>query len=270
MGFANSCKPAARSARGLSSVWTRLSVGLILLCLVSSLCSRPQTRPVFAHVLSQDAPDPAQVINKAAENGQSAMAAMTRYSYTAEVAVQYVGVGDIVEWEYNRSSKVFYDRYGAVSERLIEEKSTLPKDESINSWAVNNLVRVYKFMLTPTTLKLYDFNYIGRERIDELDTLVFDLLPKKRIQGAEGLGQRYLRGRIWIDDRDLQVVKVAGEILPEPRPHRTPRFETYFQNYDKFWLPAYTTADDDLLLAGDYLRVNVKARFIDYAPNKGF
>jgi len=217
----------------------------------------------------QDKIDPQQVINQAAENGRKAVAAMAGYSYTAELAVRYLGVGDIVEWEYNRSAKVFRDRYGAPAERVIEVKSTLPKDESINLVTVNNLVQIYKFMLTPETLRTYDFNFVGRERIDELETIVFDVKPKKKIQ-MEPAGQRYLRGRIWIDDQDLQVVKVGGEILPEPRPHRTPRFETYFQNYNNYWLPAYTTAEDDLLLAGDLLRVNVKARFIDYAPNKAF
>ena len=241
-------------------------VALVVVCLAG--ISPSGITSIKAQAVSQEKIDPAQIIRQAAENGRIALSALAGYSYTAEVAVQYAGAGDVVLWEYNRSTKVFYDRYGALSERLIEEKSTLPKDESINVGQVNNLVRIYKFMLTPSVLQQYDFNYIGRERIDELQTLVFDLKPKRVGPASFGEARRYVRGRIWIDEDDLQVVKVGGEILPETRPHRTPRFETYFQNYDKYWLPAYTTADDDLMIDKDYLRVNVKARFIDYAPHK--
>ncbi|HEY6329135.1 MAG TPA: hypothetical protein VI756_07350 [Blastocatellia bacterium] len=219
---------------------------------------------------AKDRFDPSHVIAQAAENGRLALDALRGLSFTTEISVEYVGVGDVVEWEYNRSTKVFADRYGAENDRLIEEKSTLPKDEFISVAEVNNLIRIYKFMLTPAVVSQYAFNYVGREHIDELDTLVFDLKPKRPVSGPEDARNRYVRGRIWIDDRDLQVVKVGGEILPEPRPHRTPRFETYFQNYNKLWLPAYATASDDLMVGGDLIRVSVKARFIDYAPNKPF
>jgi hypothetical protein len=219
-------------------------------------------------VLAQGSVDTAQMVRKAADNGKSALTAMSGYSYYSDVVVQNVGVGDLVAWEYRRLSKVLYDRGGIPEAQTVEEKSTLPKDEYINTVAIDRMIQFYRFMVTPKTLSQYDFNYVGHERIDELSTVVFDLRPKKKIPTTLGEGERYLRGRIWIDEQDLQVVKVAGEILPEPRPHRTPRFETYFQNYDKYWLPAYIKADDDLMVDHDNNRVTLKVTFSNYVAAK--
>jgi hypothetical protein len=223
--------------------------------------------PTSGRVLAQGSVDTTQMVRQAAENGKSALAAMSRYSYYSDVVVQNVGVGDLVAWEYRRLSKVLYDRGGIPEQETVEEKSTLPKDEYVNPAAIDRLIQFYRFMVTPKTLTQYDFNYVGHERIDELTTVVFDIRPKRKIPTLSE-GDRYLRGRVWIDEQDLQVVKVAGEILPEPRPHRTPRFETYFQNYDKYWLPAYIKADDDLQVDHDSNRVTLKVTFSSYVAAK--
>ena len=66
-------------------------------------------------------------------------------------------------------------------------------------------------------------------------------------------GRRYFQGRVWIDARDLQVVKLCGKSLPEvlhvkkrePQDLR-PTFVTYRQLVDGQWFPAYTRVDDTL------------------------
>ena len=60
------------------------------------------------------------------------------------------------------------------------------------------------FILTSEQLPQYDLTYAGRQHVDELDTYVFDLEPKRLEKG-----QRYFRGRVWVDDKDLQIVKTA-------------------------------------------------------------
>ena len=75
---------------------------------------------------------------------------------------------------------------------------------------------------------------------------------------------RYLRGRVWIDDQDLQVVKVAGQALPEQSAHRTPKFETFFQNVDQYWFPSYVAADDTVRMGKYSTRVVVKIHFTTY------
>ena len=64
--------------------------------------------------------------------------------------------------------------------------------------------------------------------------------------------------------QDTGVLKVAGEAVPEQNAHRTPRFETYFQNYEKYWFPAYASADDTVRMGRYSTRVIVKVRFTSY------
>src|SRR2546429_4533832 len=69
----------------------------------------------------------------------------------------------------------------------------------------DDIEKVWPFVMTTEELPKYDVKYVGREHVDELNTYVFDLEPKKLEKG-----QRYFRGRVWVDDKDLQIVKTSG------------------------------------------------------------
>ncbi|MFY9553246.1 MAG: hypothetical protein WAV47_00860 [Blastocatellia bacterium] len=211
---------------------------------------------------SQKSPD--EILSAAAERGRELVAAMREYSYYAELTIQTVSQADTITGKYYRFSQVSSDRDGNRQEKVLENTSTLPKDVNISTNAANNLTRVYQFILTPETLTQYELSYVGRERIDELNTLVFDVKPKIKMPDPDKSVERYLRGRVWIDDQDLCVVKVAGEALPEQSAHRTPKFETYFQNYERFWFPAFTSADDSIRVGRYFTRVVVNVRFTGY------
>jgi hypothetical protein len=206
----------------------------------------------------------ADILAQAVENGRQLLAALRSYTYYAELSVETVSQANVVTGTYYRFSQIYYDRDGNRQEKLFEEKSNLPREAHIGTNAANNLLRVYQFFVTPDTINQYEFNYVGRERVDELNTYVFDVRPKVKLPDPEKSRERYLKGRVWIDDQDLQVVKVAGESLPEQSAHRTPRFETYYQNYDKYWFPAYTRADDEIRVGNRLTRVIVKVRFTGY------
>jgi hypothetical protein len=223
---------------------------------------------VFALTLSasgmQGRGQPAEILATTAANGKKLVEALAGYTYYSELTVETVSDADVVTGKYYRFSQVSVDSAGNRQEKIFEDKSTLPKEALISSNAVNNLIRVYRFIITPETLQQYEFNYVGRERVDELDTYVFDVRPKVKMPDPAKSSDRYLKGRVWIDDQDLQVVKVEGEALPEQSAHRTPRFETIFQNHDKYWFPAYTSADDSLRVGRRHTRVIVTARFTGY------
>lgn len=209
-------------------------------------------------------PSPAESLSAAAERGKELLAALRDYTWYAELTIQTVSQADTITGKYYRFSQISYDREGNRVEKVLENTSTLPEGIHIGTTTADNLTRVYQFVITPETLTQYDLNYVGRERVDELNTLVFDAKPKFNLPNPDKSELRYFRGRVWIDDQDLCVVKVEGVVLPEQRSHRTPKFETYFQNYDRYWFPAYTKADDRIR-SGDYFtRVVVNLRFSGY------
>lgn len=234
---------------------------LIAAFFLSVLMAAPLSSP---HAFVQQA-EPSEILRRAASNGEATCASFDRLTRFEELTIQAVGVGNNVTGEYYRLSRVFRDRSDRAAERVLEEKSKLGGDGFFSIAAVRRMLQIYRFNITREALEQYDFNYIGRERIDEVNTFVFDLKPKDKYLVRQGSDSRFVKGQVWIDDQDMQVVKVAGEIVPHSRPNRTPRFETYFKNYDKYWVPAYTYADEDLRIGDETARVIIKVREYGFA-----
>src|SRR6267154_6680082 len=124
--------------------------------------------------------------------------ARNHYTYTQEVTVQTVD-GDTVDGEFKETTDVLYDDQG---KRL----------ENVTYAPMNTLTRIIMtkedyddfrnrlpFVLTTEDLPLYTVLYAGQQHVDELDTYVFDMAPK-RIDTSKS--QRYFQGRIWVDSRD--------------------------------------------------------------------
>ena len=105
------------------------------------------------------------------------------------------------------------------------------------------------FILTTNDLPKYDVTYVGRQKVDDLDTYVFDAGPKTIAKG-----QHYFKGRVWVDQQDLQIVLVNGTTVPQDtRPGHEdlqPPFTTYYEQVDgKYWFPTYTKAEGILHFA---------------------
>jgi hypothetical protein len=236
--------------------------------IVASLIIAAAASPPHAFRALQK-PTPPEILSAAAQRGVQLVAALRNYTYYAELTIQTISQSDTITGKYYRFSQISFDREGNRQEKVLENTSTLPADVHIGTSTANNLTRVYHFVITPETLNQYELNYVGRERIDELDTLVFDAKPKIKLPDPDKSGDRFLNGRVWIDEQDLCVVKVAGEALPAPSSQRTPKFETYFQNHGKYWFPAYTVADDIIRVGRYFARVVVNVRFTGYKKASG-
>lgn len=207
---------------------------------------------------------PSEILASVAQRGEALLSALRNYSYFSELTIETVSQSDTVTGKYYRFTQVSFDPEGKRQEKVLEQTSTLPVDVTIGATTANNLTRIYQFVVTRETLIRYDLNYVGRERVDELDTFVFDVNPKIKVLDSDKSDDRYLKGRVWIDQQDLCVVKVSGQALPAPSSHRTPKFETYFQNHDEFWFPGFASADDSIKIGRYVTRIVVKLRFTGY------
>ncbi|HSW50713.1 MAG TPA: hypothetical protein VLH09_11090 [Bryobacteraceae bacterium] len=132
-----------------------------------------------------------------------------------------------------------------------------PEDEQ-------DLRNTQPFVLTTTELPDYFVRYLGRQTVDEIPCYVFAVKPK-----AMQEGRRYFSGMIWVDDRDLQIVKTYGRgtgLQKRNSDNQFPKFETYREQIDgKFWFPTYTRADDVLhFQSGLSQRIRMIVRYEDY------
>jgi hypothetical protein len=131
---------------------------------------------------------------------------------------------------------------------------------------MQDLIYVQPFVLTTDEINDYDVEYLGREKIDEIGTYVFAVKPKKMVKA-----KRYFAGQIWVDDRDLQIVKTYGKgVGVRHGDDQYPRFETYREQIDgKYWFPTYTHADDTLNFKDMSQRIKLVIRYQDYKRYEG-
>ena len=193
--------------------------------------------------------------------------ALNKYTFTRDAVVQTIGFGGQITGEYNRISQFVFNDAGERFERITRFPVPTLTEISFTQEDLEDLGGVQPFALEASKINLYNFNYVGREKVDELDTYVFDVAPKVM---PKKVSERFFQGRVWVEADDLQIVKVKGKGVPEGK-QRFPVFETYREQIDgKYWFPTYTYADDDLVFPGGqtvHLRMQVK--YADYKLFRG-
>ncbi len=114
---------------------------------------------------------------------------------------------------------------------------------------MNDVKERIPFILTTAQLPEYNLTYLGKERVDELKTYVFDCAPKVLVKG-----HRYFQGKVWVDQQDDEIVLVNGLNVPQDtrRGHEdlSPPFTTYYEQIDgNYWFPVYTKEEGILHFA---------------------
>ena len=101
----------------------------------------------------------------------------------------------------------------------------------------------------------YDFRYDHREFLGEVRCLVFDVTPRKNT------GKGRFLGRIWVEDRDFNIVRLNGTYAPRPR-------NGYFFHMDSwrlnlvpgYWVPAYIYSEEGDFRSGAKNNIAFKAQ----------
>jgi hypothetical protein len=188
--------------------------------------------------------------------------ALSQYAFTRDALVQTIGAGGEVTGEYHRTSQFVFNADNERFEKITYFPMSTLTDVSITQEDIDDLGGVQPFALEASKINQYNFNYQGTEKVDELNTYVFDVAPKVI---PKKVSERFFQGRIWVDQEDLQIVKVRGKGVPEGN-QRFPIFETYRQQIDgHFWFPTYTYADDELIFdKNSSVHIRMTVKYTDY------
>jgi hypothetical protein len=187
------------------------------------------------------------------------------YTYTQTVVVQtiddYSGQAD---GEYRLVTDIVFNPQGKRSEHDTYAPPSSLTRVMLDEQDKEDLEKVQPFVLTTDELPKYDVKYAGQQQLDELNTYVFDVAPKKIEKG-----QRYFQGRIWVDQNDMGIVKTDGKAVPDIRKrgseHLYPRFETFRENIEgHYWFPTYTHADDTLNFSTGGIHLRMTVRYENY------
>jgi hypothetical protein len=85
----------------------------------------------------------------------------------------------------------------------------------------------------------YSFDYVKREFLGDVRCLVVD------VKALEEAGRRRrFAGRIWIEDRDYNIVRFNGTYVPSLA-HEFSHFESWRVNTAGFWVPSFIYAQDE-------------------------
>ena len=190
--------------------------------------------------------------------------ALNQYSFKRDAVIQSLGMGSQITGEYHRVSFFTFDDQGTRYEKI--SYFPMPSFQQVTQEDLDDLGGIQPFALDPSKITQYDFKYIGKEKIDELNLYVFDVSPKV-LPDPKKTKERFFSGRIWVEEQDLQIVKTKGKGLPETKNNKFPIVETYREQIDgRYWFPTYSYADDELLFdSGDTLHIRMKVRYSDFA-----
>src|SRR5258707_15251222 len=235
---------------------------LVALVAASGLWSRP--------ALADEGPlDPAppkgitseEIIRRFAAKETEFQQARDQYTYRQDVTVKTPED----DGEYHEIFDVLFNDQGKRLENVVFAPQSSLARIQMSPEDLDDIRHRLPFVLTADELPEYQILYVGQQQEDELHCYVFDIAPKE-IVGKK----RYFQGRIWVDDRDFQIVKTYGKTVPDIRKKKGqenlfPKFTTWREQIDgKYWFPTYTRAEDTLKFAIGDVKIREIVKYTNY------
>jgi hypothetical protein len=193
---------------------------------------------------------PETIIKQFAAKESEFEKALDHYTFRRVVRVQTIGDDNKVTGEYYQVDDVIFDPSGKRTEKVVYAPENTLRDISMSVSDFQDIQHGLFFVLTAENIAEYDIKYVGRQKVDEVDCYVFDVSPKTILKG-----KRYLDGRIWVDQTDLQIVVTNGRMVPDDTRKGSedlhPPFMTWRQQVDgHYWFPVYTKGEGILHFTG--------------------
>ncbi len=205
-----------------------------------------------------------QIIQQFAAHEAEFKTERDNFTYTQTFSVQTLDDSGRPDGEYKMTSDITYSQDGKRNENVTYAPQSTLERIMLSPQDFADLENVQPFVLTSAELPKYNVTYAGRQAVDAIGTYVFDVAPKTLEKN-----QRYFQGRIWVDDRDLEIVKTDGKAVPDIRKGSNenvfPRFETYRENIEgHYWFPTYTRSDDFLHFSSGDVHIRMSVRYTNY------
>ncbi len=223
--------------------------------------------------ISEPAVPPEQIIKQFAAKESEFGRALNHYTYRRVVRVQEIGDDNKVTGEYYQVDDVIFDSAGKRTEKTVYAPESSLHQIIMSPSDFQDIQHGYTFALTTEDIAQYDVKYVGRQKVDEIDTYVFDVKPK-----VIEKKHRYFSGRVWVDTEDLEIVVTNGRMVPDDTRKGSedlhPPFMTWRQQVDgDNWFPVYSKGEGILHFAGGngYMAQDVHLRqTIKYTDYKQF
>ena len=210
---------------------------------------------------------PEELIRKFAAQETKVRDARSRYTYTQDVLIQTLN-GTSVDGQFHEITEISYDDKGKRIENVKFSEVPTLQGVQLSANDKDDISTFMPWILTADQLPDYKITYAGQQHVDDLDTYIFHVAPSK-----EEKNKRYFQGRVWVDNRDLQIVKLCGKTVPEQIRRKKkdpievrPTFVGFRQIVNGYWFPAYARVDDTLRFGVQSIHLREVVKFKDYKP----
>ncbi len=235
-----------------SSIYLSVPIGLLTLFLSIAPASPKAAAQEPAGFGQLDPTPPAgitvdEIIKKFGERESLFAKARENYTFRQSVKVDTIAEDtNRVDGEYQQVTDITFNDAGKREEHVVFAPQNTLERVLMTPTDFDEIEHRLPFILTTEDQPKYNIDYLGRQKVDELDTYVFAVAPKAFVKG-----QHYFQGKVWVEQQDLQIVLINGKTVPQDtrRGHEDlqPPFTTYYEQVDgKYWFPTYTKAEGNL------------------------
>lgn len=207
-----------------------------------------------------------EIIRRFAANEDIMARAYKSYTFTETISVEELSGPP---GKFVASGQVYTKPDGQQYWRAAQPLQSTLKTTTLTLEDVRTIASLPLFVLTSGEVGSYNFLYAGQDKLDDLNTYVFQVKPKQLSRT-----RRFFEGAIWVDDHDFAIVKSYGKFVTEVEPSEGTKlpftmFETYRENFqEKYWLPTYTSSDDYINTKdGDQFRLHLIIHSTDFKEN---
>jgi len=208
-----------------------------------------------------------EIIRRFTQNEDAMFAAHGTFGYHRTIRVQELDINGKTTVELLISTDIARAPDGRFYEKGEKHPDSTLKVLDLDYDHMDTLEKIPPLPFTTPEIAKYDFVYAGTQKLDELNTYIFQVHPKQVDRQ-----HAYFEGVIWVDDQDFVIVKTTGRWETELGDVATPQFpfkifDTYRENVEgKIWFPDYVRSDEYVTTKSGPVNVRLTVRWENYKP----
>src|SRR6185312_7415093 len=132
------------------------------------------------------------------------------YTYTESIVMQEMdGDGNPDGGTYQQINDIQYSPNG--EKQIVCTFCPQPtlKYVGVTEEDITDMFNMNMYTISIDELPEYNITYVDHEPLDQVSVYVFNVAPKQLEKG-----HRYFQGKVFVDDRDLMIVKSDGRVVP--------------------------------------------------------
>ena len=193
---------------------------------------------------------PAQIVKAFAQKEDEYLSARAQYSYHKTIRIQEFGPNGAPVGEYIATYEAIRASDGKIYEKAVSAPRTSLEELNFQPEDVQALFRIPPYPVTATQLSKYNLQFLGDEKVDEIDCYIFQVNPKTLERQHS-----YFDGVVWVDKKYLEVVKTYGKWVTDLGDMHPPTLPFSILDVPrkrgrKIWFPNYSRSEEVLHLQG--------------------